>query len=234
MTRPSRVGHWRARGAVVTLTALTAVGLGGACSSGGGVARVEQAKAPATAALAPAGGARVDQVKAPATSAPARAGVARYRATTPVLDAAAPVRLEIQSIGVSTDLDALGLNPDGTMQVPTNWQRAGWYAEGPRPGENGPAVIAGHVDSETGPAVFFRLHDLQAGDEVVVTRADHSVVTFVIDRLEQFPKASFATAAVFGATPGPTLRLITCTGAFDQTARSYLDNLVAFASPADA
>src|SRR5438874_2721723 len=100
MTRPSRVGHWRSRGAVVTLTALTAVGLGGACSSGGGVARV-------------------DQAKAPATSAPT--GVARYRATTPVLDVAAPVRLEIQSIGVSTDLDALGLNPDGTMQVPTNW-----------------------------------------------------------------------------------------------------------------
>jgi sortase (surface protein transpeptidase) len=93
-------------------------------------------------------------------------------------------------------------------------------------------VIAGHVDSTSGPAVFFRLRDLRAGDEVLVTRADHSVVRFAIDRLQQFPKASFPTAAVFGATPGPTLRLITCTGAFDETARSYLDNLVAFASPA--
>ena len=148
-----------------------------------------------------------------------------------MLDAAAPVRLEIPSIGVSTDLVALGLNPDGTMQVPTKWEEAGWYARGPRPGEDGPAVIAGHVDSTSGPAVFFRLHDLRAGDEVLVTRADHSVVRFVIDRLQQFPKASFPTAAVFGATPGPTLRLITCTGAFDETARSYLDNLVAFASP---
>jgi sortase (surface protein transpeptidase) len=160
--------------------------------------------------------------------------VPRYRPTAPVLDAAAPIRLQIPSIGISTDLVALGLNPNGTMQVPKEWQEAGWYTRGPRPGENGPAVIAGHVDSVSGPAVFFRLHDLRAGDEVLVTRADHSVVRFVIDRLAQFPKASFPTTAVFGATPGPTLRLITCTGAFDETARSYLDNLVAFASPAQA
>ena len=95
-------------------------------------------------------------------------------------------------------------------------RRAG--TRGPRPGENGPAVIAGHVDSTSGPAVFFRLRDLRAGDEVLVTRADHSVVRFVIDRLQAFPKTSFPTAAVFAPTPVPALRLITCTGAFDETA----------------
>jgi sortase (surface protein transpeptidase) len=209
------------RRAVVALTTLIAVALGGACSTGGPVARPAD-KAPASS-----------PAPSPSSTA-APAGVARYRATTPVLNAAAPVRLEIPSIGVSTDLVPLGLNPDGSMQVPAKWGEAGWYTRGPRPGEDGPAVIAGHVDSTSGPAVFFRLHDLRAGDTVLVTRADHSVVRFVIDRLRQFPKASFPTAAVFGATPGPTLRLITCTGAFDETARSYLDNLVAFASPADS
>ena len=151
---------------------------------------------------------------------------------TPVLDSADPVRLEIPAIGVRTDLVRLGLAADGTMEVPKKWEEAGWYTRGPRPGENGPAVIAGHVDSTSGPAVFFRLRDLRAGDEVVVTRADHSVVHFVIDRLQEFPKTSFPTAAVFAPTPVPALRLITCTGAFDETARSYLENLVAFASPA--
>jgi hypothetical protein len=215
---PDGVGNRSVRRAVVALVALVAVGLGGACASGGGVTRAVVATAP-TSTSTP-------------TTAPAGAGAARYHATTPVLDAAAPVRLEIPSLGVSTDLVALGLTADGTMQVPKQWQQAGWYAGGPRPGEDGPAVIAGHVDSVSGPAVFFRLHDLQAGDAVIVTRADHSVVRFVIDRLAQFPKSSFPTTAVFGATPGPTLRLITCTGAFDESARSYLDNLVAFASPA--
>jgi hypothetical protein len=215
------VRNRRVRRAVIALTTLAAVGLFGglcgACSSGGGVTRAVKTKPPASTS----------------TSTPTSAAthVARYRPTTPVFDVAAPVHLAIPSIGVSTDLVALGLNPDGTMQVPTQWQQAGWYTGGPRPGEDGPAVIAGHVDSKLGPAVFFRLHDLQAGNEVVITRADHSVVRFVIDRLAEFPKSSFPTAAVFGATPGPTLRLITCTGAFDETAHSYVDNLVAYASP---
>jgi hypothetical protein len=214
-------GKPRRRGVVVALTTVIAVALGAACSSGGTAIRTGNAEAPTPSST-----------RSQRPSPPAGVGVARYRATTPVLDAAAPLRLEIPSIGVNTDLVPLGLNPDGTMQVPTKWEEAGWYARGPRPGEDGPAVIAGHVDSTSGPAVFFRLHDLRPGDEVLVTRADHSVVRFVIDRLEQFPKASFPTAEVFGATPGPTLRLITCTGAFDETARSYLDNLVAFATPA--
>jgi sortase (surface protein transpeptidase) len=150
----------------------------------------------------------------------------------PILDAAEPVRLEIPSIGVNADLVRLGLTAAGEMEVPERWGEAGWYERGPRPGENGPAVIAGHVDSNTGPAVFFRLRDLRAGAVVRVTRADESVVRFVVDRLQQFPKRTFPTTAVFAPTPTPALRLITCAGAFDETARSYVDNLVAFASPA--
>jgi LPXTG-site transpeptidase (sortase) family protein len=159
--------------------------------------------------------------------------VPRYEASAPVLDGAEPVRLEIPSIGVDTHLIPLGLAADGSMQVPKKWAEAGWYSRGPRPGEDGPAVIAGHVDSRSGPAVFFRLRDLRSGDEVLVTRSDRSVVHFVIDRLQQFPKRAFPTATVFAPTAKPALRLITCGGAFDETLRSYVDNLVAFASPAD-
>jgi sortase (surface protein transpeptidase) len=192
---------------------IAALVLVAACSTGGTAPRAAAAKAASTTTI----------------SVPT--GIARYQPATPVLDTATPARLQIPAIGVDTSLVSLGLNPDGSMQVPTKWGQAGWYSRGPRPGEDGPAVIAGHVDSKLGPAVFFRLHDLHAGDEVRVTRTDGSVVRFVIDRLEQFPKASFPTAEVFGATPGPTLRLITCTGVFDETRHSYLDNLVAFALP---
>ena len=217
------------RRVLVALTTLVAIALGGACSSAGGVGSVEGAKA---------GNGKIASPAAPSssTSTPTSTslpdGVPRYHATTPILDSADPVRLQIPAIGVSTDLVRLGLAPDGTMEVPKKWEEAGWYTRGPRPGENGPAVIAGHVDSTSGPAVFFHLRDLRAGDKVLVTRADHSVVHFVIDRLQSFPKASFPTGAVFAPTPVPALRLITCTGPFDETARSYLENLVAFASPA--
>jgi hypothetical protein len=205
-------GNAPVRRAVVAVSMVALVASVAACSSGAA--------------------SRLVDVPVPPTTFPVSAGIARYRPSPPVLDSAAPARLTIPAIGVSTDLVPLGLNPDGSMQVPAKWGQAGWYTGGPRPGEAGPAVIAGHVDSVSGPAVFFRLHDLDAGDVVAVTRADGSVVRFVVDRLQQFPKRSFPTAAVFAPTPGPELRLITCTGAFDETRHSYLDNLVAFASPA--
>jgi hypothetical protein len=90
-------------------------------------------------------------------------------------------------------------------------------------------VIAGHVDSVTGPGVFFRLRTLVPGDPVVVTRADGSVVRFAVTRVERFAKAAFPTAAVYGPTPDPQLRLVTCGGAFDRAARSYVDDVVVFA-----
>ncbi len=195
---------------------LGAMVLGAACTAGGATPRVSGTKAAPTTTT---------------TTFAVPTGIPRYQPATPVLDTTTPARLQIPAIGVDTDLVSLGLNPDGSMEVPAKWGEAGWYSRGPRPGEDGPAVIAGHVDSKLGPAVFFRLHDLHAGDEVRVTRSDGSVVRFVIDRLEQFPKVSFPTAEVFAPTPGPTLRLITCTGAFDETRHSYLDNLVAFALP---
>jgi sortase (surface protein transpeptidase) len=141
-----------------------------------------------------------------------------------------PVRVEIPAIGVSSSLVELGLNPDGTMQVPGDFQVAGWFTGGPQPGQLGPAVIAGHVDSRTGPAVFYRLRDLRPGDQVRVVRADHRVVRFRVDSLASYPKRSLPGEAVYGATTAPVLRLITCAGTFDRSRHSYRENLVVSAT----
>jgi sortase (surface protein transpeptidase) len=141
-----------------------------------------------------------------------------------------PVRIEIPAIGVSSSLVRLGLNPDRTMEVPGDFQVAGWFTGAPQPGQLGPAVIAGHVDSRTGPAVFYRLRDLRPGDQIRVVRADRRVVRFKVDSLASYPKQSLPPDAVYGATTTPALRLITCAGSFDRSSRSYRDNLVVSAT----
>ena len=141
----------------------------------------------------------------------------------------APVSIRIDAIGASAPVDPLGLNADGTLQVPTDYGRAGYYTGRPPPGAVGPAIIVAHVDSKTGPAVFYRLRDLRTGDDVVVARADGSEVVFAVDRVEQHPKDAFPTEAAYGPTPDATLRLITCGGSFDRSSRHYRDNLIAFA-----
>jgi hypothetical protein len=143
--------------------------------------------------------------------------------------ASPPVRLTIPSIRVATPLVRLGRERDGSMQVPTDFARAGWFAEGLTPGQVGPAVIAGHVDSKTGPAVFYHLRELRPGDTVGVERADGARLRFVVEQARSFPKATFPTAEVFGPAPWAALRLVTCGGDFDRAAGSYRDNLVVFA-----
>ena len=138
----------------------------------------------------------------------------------------APVRLRIAAIGVNAAVQPLGLLADGTLQPPSAWQIAGWYEGGVTPGDLGPAVIAGHVDSISGPAVFYRLRQLRSDDLVVVQRRDRRLLTFSVDSLAVYPKDAFPTAAVYGPAPLPTLRLVTCTGDFDWHAHSYVDNLV--------
>ena len=140
-----------------------------------------------------------------------------------------PMRLVIPAIGVATRLVRLGLEADGGMAVPVDFGRAGWFAEGPAPGQVGPAVIAGHVDSRTGPAVFYRLRELRPGQAVLVERADGTRLRFVVEQARSYPKASFPTADVFGPVPSAALRLITCAGDFDRARGSYRDNLVVFA-----
>lgn len=138
-----------------------------------------------------------------------------------------PLRLRIPEIGVIAALVPLGLNADRTLEVP-RYEEAGWYAHGSRPGETGPAVIAAHVDSTTGPAVFYRLEELKPGHAVHVDY-DDGTVTFAVRESQTFTKSAFPTDRVYGATHGPELRLITCDGTFDRTARSYTSNLVVWA-----
>ena len=141
----------------------------------------------------------------------------------------APMTIRIPAIDSSAPVDPLGLNRDGTLAVPSDFARAGWYTGRPPPGATGPAIIIAHVDSKSGPAVFKRLRELKPGDEVTVTRADRSVVTFAVDRVESHPKKAFPTNAVYDPTPGATLRLITCGGSFDRKAGHYRENVIAFA-----
>jgi sortase (surface protein transpeptidase) len=112
------------------------------------------------------------------------------------------------------------------MQVPADFGLTGWFTGGPAPGETGPAVIAGHIDSRTGPAVFYRLRELRTGDRVNVARADGTTVRFAGDSVVRYPKQAFPTEAVFGPAPEPLLRLITCGGTFDRSRGSYRDNIV--------
>ena len=149
---------------------------------------------------------------------------------------AEPMTVAIPSIGVTSELLDLGLNDDGTVEVPPLEadDRAGWYERGPAPGAVGPAVLLGHVDSaEHGPGIFFDLGALAAGDEIEVSRADGTVAVFAVDRVEVHAKDDFPTLDVHGNTDDAQLRLITCGGAFDPGARSYEDNVIAFATLVD-
>lgn len=140
-----------------------------------------------------------------------------------------PVRVEIPSIGVDSGLEDLGLGAAGELDAPVEWMSAGWYEDGVVPGGVGPAIIAGHVDSSTGPAVFVDLPRLTTGDEVMVTLSTGDVHTFRVTGSETAPKANFPTSDVYGSTPTPSLRLITCDGRFDSSTGHYEDNLIVFA-----
>jgi hypothetical protein len=154
-------------------------------------------------------------------------------ALPPVVEAAhlarsVPVRLQIAAIGVDSTLMDLGLQSDGSMEVPPGAFPAGWFTGAPTPGELGPAIIAGHVDMK-GPGVFYNLHSLKAGDRVTITRKDGSTPVFRVTRVKQFPKDEFPTKLVYGNIDHAGLRLITCGGTFNRQSGHYEDNIVAFA-----
>lgn len=141
-----------------------------------------------------------------------------------------PVRLEVPALGLDLGLIELGTNPDGSLEVPVDYQEVGWFRGSAPPGDTGPAVVAGHVDSKDGPAPFFGLRELAAGDVVAVTSHDGRRSAFTVDGVQQYPKDAFPTAAVYGPAPGPVLRLVTCGGSFDRSTGHYRDNVVVFAS----
>ncbi|MFJ3384236.1 MULTISPECIES: class F sortase [unclassified Curtobacterium] len=146
---------------------------------------------------------------------------------------ATPTRVSIPAIGVDASLEDLHRGSAGELDPPKGWDNAGWFSDGIVPGEVGPAVIAGHVDSPTSAAVFFRLDELVAGDEIHVAMSDGSTRTFTVQDTERASKSAFPTSDVYGTTPTPQLRLITCDGTFDTATGHYTDNLIVFASLSD-
>ena len=142
-----------------------------------------------------------------------------------------PVSIRIPNIGVSAPVMEVGQNADGSVQVPPleDHNLTGWYRYGPSPGQRGPAVILGHVDSLTGISVFFYLKDLHAGDRVYVTLTDGKIATFAVDGVQKVDKDAFPTAFIYGKASDPSLRLITCGGPFDEATGHYLDNIIVYA-----
>ena len=170
----------------------------------------------------------------PLDSRPASAPPTAPKVEGPIVAASAPVSIAIPAIAVRSPLQPLGLNRDGTLQVPQPgpfYNEAAWYKYSPTPGQPGPSIIEGHIDSAAdGPSVFFRLGALKPGDEIDVTLADRTVAVFTVTGVRQYPKAAFPTATVYGNTDFAALRLVTCGGAFDTAARSYKANTVVFAA----
>jgi hypothetical protein len=142
---------------------------------------------------------------------------------------ARPVALIIPAIGVSAPLIRLGLTSTGALQVPSSTSVAGWYTGSARPGAIGSAVIAGHIDSVSGPGVFFRLRLLRPGNRVYVRRANGSLAIFEVTAVHTYLKARFPTVAVYGPEPDAQLRLITCGGTFDYATGHYLSNVIVYA-----
>ena len=145
----------------------------------------------------------------------------------------APTRIRIPAIAVDAPIGTVRLDAHGVLETPQDWQVAAWYADGTPPGEPGPAVIVGHVDAGDGrggarAAVFFRLGELRAGDAIEVRHAGRWV-DFQVVAVREYPKNRFPTADVYGPTPDPQLRLITCGGDFDGRTGHHVDNVVVYA-----
>jgi sortase (surface protein transpeptidase) len=147
------------------------------------------------------------------------------------LSASTPMTIRIPAIGVNAPMDRLGLNSNGTVQVPPldNHNLAGWYDRSVTPGEKGTSVILGHVDDYAGPSVFYNIKNLHKGDAIDVTRADGRTAEFSVDGVQKASKTSFPTNAVFGNVSYPALRLVTCGGPFNPKTGEYLDSIIVYA-----
>lgn len=141
-----------------------------------------------------------------------------------------PQSLSIESIGLETPIELMGID-DTTRElaVPESFDTVGWYIYSPVPGDTGPAIIAGHVDSYEGPAVFYSLGQLDSSDAITISLNNGEIETFQVYKIEEYRQNKFDTDAVYGDTDGSELRLITCSGTYDRVNKRYSDNLVVFA-----
>ncbi|MEU9620140.1 class F sortase [Streptomyces sp. NPDC088251] len=190
-----------------------------------GTSADDKPPAPPAAAVAPAVPEVLGSHAAPRPVAPSE------RPVGPALLRSVPTRLQIPSLGVNAPFTGLALGAGGRLNPPpaNDPNMVGWFKDGVTPGERGASIVAGHVDTMTGPAVFLSLQFLKPGATVDITRADGSVATFKVDSVETFSKAKFPDKRVYSDTPSAQLRLITCGGPYNKTAKDYEDNVVAFA-----
>lgn len=209
------------RASLIALAAAVLLGACGAPDSRGPTRAAPPPPPAATAPSSPAGATIASPAPTP-TPQPTPTGI-------PAGEGLDPARVTIPAIGVDAEVIDLGLNPDGTMEVPEDFSQTGWFEYGSRPGQQGPAVIAGHIDSTTGPAVFYRLDQLRPGQRITVHSPQGERVTFAVERIGEYPKDAFPTDAVYRFTDEPTLRLVTCGGPFDETIGHYENNVIVFA-----
>jgi sortase (surface protein transpeptidase) len=202
--------------AAVTGTAVTGTAVTGTALTGTALPSVG----------APAG----SPVVSPAGAAPSARPWSAAGGVAPAADAR-PSRVRITAAGVDAPVVPLGIAEDGTLEVPGTATDVGWLTAGAVPGRIGPAVLAGHVDGVSGPGVFARLAELRPGDEVAVDLDDGTTTLFRVVSLERVGKDEFPTEAVYGPSPTPRLRLLTCGGEFDRGVLSYRDNVIVTAEP---
>lgn len=154
------------------------------------------------------------------------------KTTTSAKVAGRPLKISIPAIGVKAAMSSVGVQKSGAIQTPplSKPRLAGWYRLGPAPGDQGPAIILGHVNTRKGAAVFSRLRELRRGNKIAVLRADGKTAIFTVDGIEQVGKTTFPTKRVYGNTITSSLRLITCGGVYNAKKHSYTDNIIVYAT----
>lgn len=220
VVRSGRIRRWSIAAAVWTLLLLGLYLVVGPGLPGLDTAPVSEPAGAAAAKHAPA-----------AAPSPAHQDRPPAKPLNPTMPRSAPTRLTIPKIGVDAPFTGLEIGPSGALDPPpaNETNLVGWQTSGITPGEQGTALIAGHLDTATSPAVFARLAELEAGDSFAVRRADGTTAAFVVDSVESFRKDDFPDQRVYADTPSALVRLITCAGAYDRIARDYTENLVVFA-----
>jgi hypothetical protein len=217
----------RPRAGLAALLAAGVLAVGGGSAVGWSLTHQRHAPQPTAAAA----GSLDDGAGQPTNSAAAGSRRPRHPG---VLTRSLPVSIRIPAIRVTSPVNPLGLASDGSLAVPTpgpHYNEVAWYDGSPTPGQRGPAVLEGHVDSASqGPSVFFRLGALTPGERIYVTRADHRTTAFTINAVRRYSKDAFPQLLVYGNTVDAQLRLITCGGRFDSSTGHYRDNIVVFAS----
>lgn len=139
-----------------------------------------------------------------------------------------PKVIEIPSLDVKAPIEEVGRLDNGQMGVPQDPDQAGWFSPGTKPGGRGSAVIAGHVDSKTGPAIFYELDKMKIGDEVLIHGEDGEMLRFAVVKKVAYPRTDAPVDEIFGFTYGSGLNLITCTGSWDRKAKTHDDRLVVY------